>query len=179
MGHRHSPQAQCCDGAVHRAHGGADEAAQDSVRQHASVPDSVAATFKWPLNRSSSHPSHETMSQDSRLTTQCVSLTASAALFAIRCYKSYLSVFFAGSCRFEPSCSQYTYEAIERFGVPRGIWLGIKRLSRCHPFSGKFGFDPVPENTWVKSTIEPLHSTYAAALHSTNRIAPMKDGTPL
>jgi len=102
-----------------------------------------------------------------------------AALFAIRCYKSYLSVLFTGSCRFEPTCSQYAYEAIERFGVLRGIWLGLKRLSRCHPFSGKFGFDPVPENTSAESTNESLDSTYAAALHSTNRIAPMKDGTPL
>lgn len=68
-----------------------------------------------------------------------------AALFALRCYKSYLSILFAGSCRFEPSCSQYAYQAIERFGVERGVWLGSKRLLRCHPFSGKFGYDPVPE----------------------------------
>jgi hypothetical protein len=67
------------------------------------------------------------------------------ALFALRCYKAYLSVLFAGTCRFEPTCSQYTYQAIERFGVFRGVWLGSKRLARCHPFSGKFGFDPVPE----------------------------------
>jgi uncharacterized protein len=102
-----------------------------------------------------------------------------ATLLAIRCYKSYLSFLFAGSCRFEPTCSQYTYEAIERFGVLRGIWVGLKRLSRCHPFSGKFGFDPVPENTFAENANEPLDSTYAAALHTTNRIAPMKDGTPL
>jgi len=143
---------------------------------HAYVPASVAATFRRPPNQSSSHPSPETMS---RLTTQSASLPASAALLAIRCYKSYFSVFFAGSCRFEPSCSQYAYEAIERFGVRRGSWLGCKRLSRCHPFAGEFGYDPVPENTFAESTNEPLNSTYAAALHSTNRIAPMKDGTPL
>jgi putative membrane protein insertion efficiency factor len=100
------------------------------------------------------------------------------ALFAIRCYKSYLSIFFAGSCRFEPTCSQFAYEAIERFGVLPGIWLGVKRLSRCHPFSGKFGYDPVPEN-FCENSNEHLHSTYAAALHSPNRIAPVKDGTPL
>jgi uncharacterized protein len=68
-----------------------------------------------------------------------------AALFALNCYKAYLSFLFAGSCRFEPSCSRYAYEAIERFGVGRGVWLGMKRLLRCQPFSGRFGYDPVPE----------------------------------
>jgi hypothetical protein len=68
-----------------------------------------------------------------------------AALFALNCYKSYLSVFFAGSCRFEPTCSRYMYQAIERFGVARGVWLGSKRLLGCHPLSRTFGHDPVPE----------------------------------
>lgn len=73
------------------------------------------------------------------------SAAVNAALFAIRFYKSYLSFLFAGNCRFEPSCSNYTYEAIQRFGVARGTWLGIKRLARCQPFSRKFGHDPVPD----------------------------------
>jgi len=73
------------------------------------------------------------------------SLAVNAALMALRFYKAYLSLLFAGNCRFEPSCSQYAYEAIERFGVARGMWLGVKRLARCHPFSRKFGFDPVPD----------------------------------
>ena len=68
-----------------------------------------------------------------------------AALLALRFYKAYLSLLFAGNCRFQPSCSQYAYEAIERFGVARGVWLGVKRLARCHPFSRKFGLDPVPD----------------------------------
>jgi putative membrane protein insertion efficiency factor len=68
-----------------------------------------------------------------------------AALFALNCYKAYLSVLFAGSCRYEPTCSRYMYEAIERFGVARGVWLGLKRLLRCQPFSRRFGYDPVPE----------------------------------
>jgi putative membrane protein insertion efficiency factor len=71
------------------------------------------------------------------------------ALLALRFYKAYLSILFAGSCRFEPTCSRYAYEAIERFGVTRGVWLGLKRLLRCHPLSRKSGYDPVPEK-WEK-----------------------------
>ena len=73
------------------------------------------------------------------------------ALLALRFYKTYLSILFAGSCRFEPTCSQYAYEAIERYGVARGMWLGQKRLLRCHPLSRKFGYDPVPEK-WEEMT---------------------------
>ncbi len=73
------------------------------------------------------------------------SVPVRVALLALRFYKAYLSILFAGSCRFEPTCSRYAYEAIERFGVARGVWLGLKRLLRCHPFSRKFGYDPVPE----------------------------------
>jgi uncharacterized protein len=68
-----------------------------------------------------------------------------AALFALNFYKAYLSVLFAGTCRYQPTCSRYAYEAIERYGVARGVWLGMKRLARCHPLSRKFGYDPVPE----------------------------------
>jgi uncharacterized protein len=70
---------------------------------------------------------------------------ARVGLMALRFYKAYLSILFAGQCRFVPSCSQYSYEAVERFGLARGSWLTLKRLLRCHPFSGKFGFDPVPD----------------------------------
>jgi len=73
------------------------------------------------------------------------SASVKTALTILRIYKVYLSVLFAGSCRFEPTCSRYAYEAIERFGVARGFWLGLKRLLRCHPLSRKFGYDPVPE----------------------------------
>jgi len=70
---------------------------------------------------------------------------ARVGLMALRFYQAYLSVLFAGQCRFVPSCSQYSYEAVERFGLARGSWLTLKRLLRCHPFSGKFGYDPVPD----------------------------------
>jgi uncharacterized protein len=82
-----------------------------------------------------------------------------AALFALRFYKAYLSMLFAGSCRYEPTCSRYAYEAVERFGVARGCWLALKRLLRCHPLSRRFGYDPVPE-TWRESSDEiPTHAT--------------------
>ena len=45
-------------------------------------------------------------------------------------------------CRFEPTCSQYTYQAVEKYGVIKGLVLGLKRIIRCHPFS-KGGFDPL------------------------------------
>jgi len=73
------------------------------------------------------------------------SLLVRLALLALRFYKTYLSFLFAGNCRFDPTCSQYAYQAIERFGVMRGVWLGWKRLLRCHPLSRKVGYDPVPE----------------------------------
>lgn len=82
------------------------------------------------------------------------------ALLALRIYKAYFSVLFAGSCRFEPSCSRYAYEAIERFGLARGSWLALRRLLRCHPFSSSFGFDPVPED---EETQDHLSSPTTAA----------------
>jgi len=104
------------------------------------------------------------------------------ALFALRCYKAYLSVLFAGSCRFEPTCSQYAYQAIERFGVLRGVWLGSKRLARCHPFSGQFGYDPVPDRqveNFSDDSARELKINHAAANHALDRAAVMKDGIRL
>ena len=103
------------------------------------------------------------------------------ALFALRCYKAYLSVLFAGTCRFEPTCSQYAYQSIERFGVLRGIWLGSKRLARCHPFSGKFGYDPVPEELAgnFRENAQNKLDAHHAAQNAISRTAVMKDGIRL
>ncbi len=67
----------------------------------------------------------------------------SLALELIRLYQLTLSQVMLPSCRFAPSCSQYTYEAITKYGFVKGVWLGIKRLARCHPFHPG-GYDPVP-----------------------------------
>ena len=56
-----------------------------------------------------------------------------------------LEAFFGKACRFTPTCSEYTIEALEKFGTLKGLSLGIRRFSRCHPFGG-FGHDPVPAN---------------------------------
>ena len=65
-------------------------------------------------------------------------------LVLIRFYQYALSPYLGGSkCRFTPTCSQYTLEAIQKYGPFKGIYLGAKRLSKCHPRGGH-GYDPVP-----------------------------------
>ncbi|MEN8176031.1 MAG: membrane protein insertion efficiency factor YidD [Pseudomonadota bacterium] len=62
----------------------------------------------------------------------------------IRGYQVAISPWLGQRCRFVPTCSEYTIDAVERHGVLRGLWLGVRRLSRCHPFHPG-GFDPVPD----------------------------------
>ena len=66
-----------------------------------------------------------------------------ALILLVRAYQVVLSPLFSGCCRFEPSCSNYMIEALQTHGVVKGLYLGIVRLLRCHPF-GKSGYDPVP-----------------------------------
>jgi uncharacterized protein len=65
------------------------------------------------------------------------------ALGLIRFYQKMISPALPSACRFHPTCSQYGYEAIARYGVWRGGWMTVKRLGRCHPFHPG-GYDPVP-----------------------------------
>jgi putative membrane protein insertion efficiency factor len=65
----------------------------------------------------------------------------------IRAYRAVISPLMPNVCRFSPSCSVYALEALEKHGPFRGLWLTMKRLSRCHPITwlgGSSGFDPVP-----------------------------------
>lgn len=66
------------------------------------------------------------------------------AIRLISFYQHSVSPSWPGACRYQPTCSHYSQEAIAKHGVLRGGWLTLKRLSRCQPFGGS-GFDPVPE----------------------------------
>lgn len=61
----------------------------------------------------------------------------------IRVYQWIISPLLGPNCRFHPSCSQYTLEAVEEHGALCGSWLGLRRIGRCHPWNAG-GFDPVP-----------------------------------
>jgi len=70
-------------------------------------------------------------------------LPARAAISLLRVYRLTISPLLGPACRFEPTCSRYAIQAIERHGLLRGSWLGLRRITRCHPFHDG-GFDPVP-----------------------------------
>jgi putative membrane protein insertion efficiency factor len=66
----------------------------------------------------------------------------SASIWLIRVYRRYVSPMLPASCRYTPSCSLFALQAIEKYGVVRGILMGALRLLRCHPFA-RGGFDPL------------------------------------
>ena len=71
---------------------------------------------------------------------------ARLALGAVRCYQRCLSPLTPPSCRYTPTCSEYTAQAIMRYGALRGVWMGLKRIVRCNPWTPG-GYDPVPGTT--------------------------------
>ena len=62
----------------------------------------------------------------------------------IKIYQTFISPMTRGVCRFQPTCSEYAYQAVEQFGPFKGLSLSLKRILKCHPL-GKSGYDPVPE----------------------------------
>lgn len=65
-------------------------------------------------------------------------------ILPIRLYQWLISPLLGSVCRYTPSCSNYMVEAIEEWGIFKGTWLGLKRISRCHPWGGH-GYDPIPK----------------------------------
>lgn len=74
-------------------------------------------------------------------------------ILPIRFYQLAISPLLGPSCRYTPTCSHYTVEAIEEWGILKGTWLGLKRIGRCHPWGGH-GYDPVPKNPKRKRRVE-------------------------
>lgn len=68
-------------------------------------------------------------------------------LLLIRFYKRAISPYLPQACRFKPTCSEYAYVAIERFGILKGGAMAIWRILRCNPFNRNCGYDPVPEKS--------------------------------
>jgi putative membrane protein insertion efficiency factor len=71
-----------------------------------------------------------------------LALSRIVALKAIRAYKLVVSPWLPPACRFTPTCSEYAFEAVERYGAMRGFWYAVARLLRCHPLH-RGGFDPL------------------------------------
>lgn len=140
MGRRHTPEKRRGGGTVCGAERGTDATVKARSNELMKVLPNVTHEGQAVLGGNS-------VISQCHLSAAKASPAVRAALVAIRFYKTNLAVWFGGSCRFQPTCSQYAYEAIERFGVLRGTWLGLKRLLRCHPFSRRFGLDPVPDAT--------------------------------
>jgi len=72
-----------------------------------------------------------------------MSVVARLVVLLIRGYQVTLSPLLPSACRYQPTCSRYALEAVERYGALKGTWLGAKRIARCHPFHPG-GYDPVP-----------------------------------
>ena len=69
----------------------------------------------------------------------------------VQIYKKFISPLTPASCRYQPTCSSYMLEAIDTHGPVKGLWLGIKRIARCHPWGGS-GYDPVPQKSDTKTS---------------------------
>lgn len=70
-------------------------------------------------------------------------------LYIIKFYQKFISPMFPAKCRFYPTCSAYTYQAINEYGSIKGIYLGMKRIIKCHPFN-EGGYDPLPKREKIQ-----------------------------
>lgn len=67
-------------------------------------------------------------------------------IIPVRLYQIFISPLLGKNCRYDPTCSHYMIQAVEEWGVFKGLWLGLKRIGRCHPWGG-MGHDPVPKRS--------------------------------
>ena len=72
-------------------------------------------------------------------------------------YRYFISPLLGNNCRFHPSCSQYAETAVLRYGILRGLWLALRRLTKCHPWH-EGGLDPVPEKPQQNTEISWTHN---------------------
>jgi putative membrane protein insertion efficiency factor len=84
-----------------------------------------------------------------------MNVAARAVIGTIRMYKTAISPLRLPTCRYQPTCSTYAIEALERFGLVRGSWLALRRLLRCHPFHAG-GHDPVPPRVRPVMSADPI-----------------------
>jgi putative membrane protein insertion efficiency factor len=92
-------------------------------------------------------------------------MIARCLLFLIRVYQRTLSRLIGPVCRFTPSCSRYMATCIERFGAARGLWLGTRRLARCHPFHA--GGVDLPPELHASGELPPPHADSVPAVRAT------------
>ncbi len=64
-------------------------------------------------------------------------------IYIVKFYQLTLGLMFRGNCRFSPSCSEYVIRAVKKYGALTGVWKGVLRLSKCHPYSKHYGIDEV------------------------------------
>ena len=83
-------------------------------------------------------------------------------ILPVRAYQWFISPLLPPSCRYEPTCSAYAVEALQRHGLLRGSWLTLRRLSRCHPWGGS-GYDPVPGADRHSAHADCAHHHHIAA----------------
>lgn len=93
-----------------------------------------------------------------------MSYMAKIVALPVRAYRALLSPFLQPACRFYPTCSDYTLQALERHGALKGAWLAMRRISRCHPWGGS-GLDPVPGTADWDRVNSPGFSADAPADH--------------
>ncbi|MBZ0326991.1 MAG: membrane protein insertion efficiency factor YidD [Altibacter sp.] len=72
-------------------------------------------------------------------------ILTSPFIFLVRGYQKFISPLFPSTCRYQPTCSHYTIEALQKHGLFKGGWLAVKRIGSCNPWGGS-GYDPVPQS---------------------------------